>query len=71
MNNWLLSLTDDEISRGIDAVYCSDIRAELEIENSELQSFMYDRELLAEAEWLAKFNFDRTAARLAWESRSK
>jgi len=66
MNKWLLHLTDAEISRGIDAVYDSSIHAQLIIENSELQSFVYDRELLAQAEWLAACEFDRTAAQLSW-----
>jgi hypothetical protein len=66
MNTWLLSLTDAQISRGIDAVYDSTIRAELEAENSELQSFVYDQDLRAQAEWLAWCEFDRTAAQLSW-----
>lgn len=67
MNSWLLSLTDDQIGRGIDAVYDSKVRAELEAENSVLQGFMYDRDLLAQAEWLARCEFDRVAAQLSWK----
>jgi hypothetical protein len=67
MNSWLLSLTDQQIGRGIDAVYDSGVRAELEAENSVLQGFMYDRELLAQAEWLVYHEFDRVAAQLSWE----
>jgi hypothetical protein len=68
MNTWLLSLTDAEISKGIDAVYDSQIRAELEAENSELQSFVYDHDLLAQAEWLAWCEFDRVVAQLSWRT---
>lgn len=67
MNSWLLSLTDQQIGRGIDAVYDSHVRAELEAENSVLQGFMYDRDLLAQAEWLVYHEFDRVAAQLSWE----
>lgn len=70
MNSWLLSLTDDEIARGIDAVYDSHVRAELEAENSVLQGFLYDHDLLAQAEWLAYCEFDRVAAQLSWKGSS-
>lgn len=67
MNSWLLSLTDREIGQGIDAVYDSQVRAELEAANSELQAFIYDQDLLAQAEWLVRCEFDRVAAQLSWK----
>ncbi len=66
MNTWLLSLTDAEISRGIDAVYDSAIHNQLIIENSELEAFVYDQDLRAQAEWIVWCEFDRTAAQLSW-----
>lgn len=66
MNAWLLSLTDAEISTGIDAVYDRDTRAQLIIENSKLVAFVYDQDLQAQAEWIVWCEFDRTAAQLSW-----
>jgi hypothetical protein len=69
MNSWLMSWSNEDIQLAMDAVWDQQVRCELEISNPVLLILCVDSKLMEQACHLAKHDFDRVAAALAWENR--
>jgi hypothetical protein len=68
MNDWLLKLTDEEISQGVAAAYDAQVLRELKLAQSSLLALVMDSVMLAQAEMIMSHRFDRGAAQVSWES---
>lgn len=66
LDGWLMSLSDEDISMAIDAIYDTDVCAELLIARPDLMPIWCNPSTQRMAEHIASCDFDRVLAELSW-----
>jgi len=67
LDGWLLALSDEDLSMAIDAIYDSEVAAELTIARPDLMAIWCNPSTQRMAEHIAMCDFDRTMAILRWD----
>ena len=66
MDHWLLRLSNEDIAIAVDAIYDSEVAAELEVSRPDLREIWRNPSTQRMAEHVTRCEFDRAWAILSW-----